>query len=120
MRRPCPAEYVYMNKYLLLPLLFLSACSTLTPAGEKVRLVKSKERVKHCTPTGKVEVNGSGGGAERSHEVDVRFRNMAGEYGNTVLVTKDEGGFYTSEMKGIVFKCPPSPKPASVAEESEE
>ncbi len=89
---------------LLAATLFLSACTTLAPGAEKVKLTRNAKDVAGCSVIGPVETPrrndvGLGGGTE----ADTTMKNNAFSIGaDTVFVTSAMASF-----SGVAYRCGP-------------
>jgi hypothetical protein len=92
-------------------LLVMTGCASLTPAGEKLKIVNKEEEVIHCQAVGKVRASSSissdaGWGMISSRNAKVQMKNMAAEMGDTLLITEDSGSIVTGTTRsGTVFRC---------------
>jgi hypothetical protein len=96
----------------LLALSFTGCVTTsLTPAGEAVRVTSNPEVVKQCKFVGEVfgrdRMNGGLAGQWAAEEnANRRIRNRAAEMGgNVVLLVTDSTGFSGSTKRGEAYKC---------------
>lgn len=100
-------------KFLSPLLLLLTACSSvsLTPAGEKVRVVEHRDELsKRCRVTGKLETSSSQVGnavflALHDDDAKKRLMNMAAEKGDTVYIYKSSSGALGSQYQAYVLRC---------------
>ena len=94
--------------------LFSVSCvtTTLTPAGQKVRVTTNAEAVRGCEFLGEAKasdrMNGGAFGQDAAEENTYRrLKNHAAEMGgNTVLMNRAHTGLHGSSARGEVFRCP--------------
>jgi uncharacterized protein DUF4156 len=88
--------------------LLLTGCVSITPDGERVRVVRNANYVKDCKSLGEVTSRSAWGGmmTEVGYESDSRaLRNdTAARGGNTVLIHTEREGFGTY-TRGEAFRC---------------
>ncbi len=87
-----------------------SACVSVTPAGEKVRVTTSAEVVHECTYIGVVEGRSSWGGyaGQSTGEKNsmAKLQNNAAAMGaDTVLIVTSHSGMGGSQQRGEAYRC---------------
>src|SRR5258708_33438711 len=103
-----------MKKALgLLICLVLTGCVTLTPAGERVRVVKTKNAVAGCLYLGKVAVSGpvytaSGGFVGAAADRATNRKNKTAEMGGNTLLR-------LGEEEDDAYLCPAPPTDSALA-----
>jgi hypothetical protein len=76
----------------------LSACTTLAPGADQVRLTRTTSDVATCKALGNIQV------PQNSSSAQTDFRNQAVGLGaNVALVTE---GFVALPASGIAYRCP--------------
>ena len=101
-----------MRVVFLFTSLLLTSCASLTPAGEALKIANSEKEVEHCVLVGKVAASSGfsndGGMLLIGHRNSkIAIRNQAAEFGDTLLITKDDNGFFGSDRVGKVYICNP-------------
>jgi hypothetical protein len=82
----------------------LSACVSLAPGADKVRITKSALDVSRCTAVGNINVSGGVQGPSQIVDASQKLRNQAvGLGGNAVFVTVAVLGV---PSEGVVYRCP--------------
>lgn len=82
----------------------LSACVSLAPGADSVRLTKSESDLAACTALGKIELPGVAEGQINGTNADVEFRNQTVAVGgNAALVTFAPFGV---PIGGVAYRCP--------------
>ena len=90
----------------LLPIfaIFVSACVTLAPGAEKVRITKIASDVLGCTAVGSVDTVGAPQGPSAIDDSSKELRNKAlGLGGNVVFVTSS---VLNVPQEGVAYRCP--------------
>jgi hypothetical protein len=100
-------EYI-MNARVLIGapgmLLLLTACVSLAPGADKVRVTKNASDVANCSAVGNIKVPGEASGQVDIATADTEFRNQAiGFGGNAAFVTSSPFGI---PVEGIAYRCP--------------
>jgi hypothetical protein len=84
--------------------IFVSACVTLAPGAEKVRITKDASDVAGCTAVGSVNTQGGPQGPSQIADSSTELRNEAlGLGGNVVFVTSST---LNVPNQGIAYRCP--------------
>jgi len=85
--------------------ILLSACFSLAPGADKVRMTKNPSDVANCSAVGNIKVSGEGAGeAADIASADTKFRNqVVGFGGNTAFITASALGI---PVDGIAYRCP--------------
>ena len=82
----------------------LTACVSLAPGADKVRITKNTADVANCSAVGNVRVAIETQGQIDFADADTRFRNqVVGFGGNTAFVTSSSLGI---PVEGIAYRCP--------------
>jgi hypothetical protein len=82
----------------------LTACVSLAPGADKVRITKTATDVANCSAVGNVRVPIETQGRIDIADADTRFRNQViGLGGNTAFVTSSSLGI---PVEGIAYRCP--------------
>ena len=82
----------------------LTACVSLAPGADNVRITKNSSDVANCSAVGNVRVPIEDQGRVDIADADTRFRNQViGLGGNTVFVTSSSLGI---PVQGIAYRCP--------------
>ncbi len=91
--------------FLTLPLLFLFACVTTTPAGEKVRVTSNPDVVKGCQFLGNVKATSGWGGPAGTglgtSNTEKTLQNKTAELGGNVVFVVTSG----VHAAGEAYKC---------------
>jgi uncharacterized lipoprotein YmbA len=99
------------NLLPLAALLALTACTSLTPAGQQVRVTENDTVVQGCQYLGSVRasdrLNGGLVGASTAEtNVEKRLQNQAAEKGgDTVLMKVHDAGTSGASARGEVYRC---------------
>lgn len=109
------------NLIPLAVLLVLAGCTSLTPAGQQVRVTENDTVVQGCEYLGSVRASdrlngGLVGAATAENNVEKRLQNQAAEKGgDTVLMKVHDAGMSGASARGEVYRCAgkvaPSPAP---------
>ena len=84
--------------------MLLSACVTLAPGADQVRLTKKSSDVGSCKALGNIQVPKNDQGLVDGASAQKQFRNQAVGLGsNVALVTE---GFVSIPVAGIAYRCP--------------
>jgi hypothetical protein len=84
--------------------LFLTACVTLAPGADKVRITKNAADVAACSAVGNVNTSGGAQGPSQIVDSSIELRNQAlGLGGNVVFVTAAVLGV---PGEGVVLRLP--------------
>lgn len=100
-----------MNYFILVLMTFiLSSCASLSEKATKLKITQVQDDVKNCTHVGRVQAGSSFGGNGGdvmigNHNSRVKLLNMAAEYGDTILLVKDDAGLFGSDREGMVYRC---------------
>jgi hypothetical protein len=93
--------------------LMVSACSSLSPAGQHVRVTANPDVVRGCEFVGNIKASsgwgGPAGGNMGEDQVQVKMQNQTAELGGNVLfLTSNKAGGYGGSSRGIgeAYKCP--------------
>jgi hypothetical protein len=82
----------------------LSACVSLAPGADKIRVTGTASDVSGCTALGNIRVPRTPGGTVDIANAPNQFRNQAVGLGaNTALVTS---GFVSVPAEGVAYRCP--------------
>jgi hypothetical protein len=82
----------------------LSACVTLAPGADKVRVTKNSADVSSCSAVGNIKVPRDAQGQVDIANADAEFRNQTiGLGGNTAFVTSAPLGV---AVEGVAYRCP--------------
>ena len=82
----------------------LSACVTLAPGADKVRITKNTADVATCSAVGNIKVPRDARGQVDIANADAEFRNQTiGFGGNTAFVTSAPLGV---AVEGVAYRCP--------------
>jgi hypothetical protein len=104
---------------MLLAALVSSACSSLTPAGQKVLITSNPDTVKGCRLLGQVKGSdhmwgGAAGQGAAEDNATTRLKNKTAEMGgNVVFLSRSSTGFSGSSQLGEAYSCPNLPTPLS-------
>jgi len=80
---------------------FLSACVTLAPGADKVRITQNPADVSTCSAVGNIKAPRNGQGQVDIFDVDAALRNQTiGLGGNTAFETSALLG------EGVAYRCP--------------
>ena len=84
--------------------IFTSACVTLAPGAEKVRITKDASDVSGCTAVGSVNTLGGPQGPSEIADSSNELRNAAiGLGGNAVFITSS---ILNVPNQGVAYRCP--------------
>ena len=82
----------------------LTACVSLAPGADKVRVTNSESDLSGCSAIGNIELPGVADGQINGTNAYSEFRNQAVSVGgNAALVTYAPFG---SPIKGVAYRCP--------------
>jgi len=82
----------------------LTACVSLAPGADKVRITKSASDVANCSAVGNIKVPGEASGDVNITSATTQFRNqVVGLGGNTAFVTSTTLGM---PVEGVAYRCP--------------
>jgi hypothetical protein len=82
----------------------LSACVSLAPGADKVRITKNASDVSACSAVGNIHLPRDANGQVDAYNADANFRNQTvGLGGNTAFVT--QSGMFVA-VEGIAYRCP--------------
>jgi hypothetical protein len=82
----------------------LSACVSLAPGADKVRITKNASDVSACSAVGNIHLPRDAKGNVDIYNADTEFRNQTvGLGGNTAFVT--QSGVFVP-VEGIAYRCP--------------
>lgn len=94
-------------RYLYVAIIFvvaLSACVSLAPGADKVRITKDASDVSACSAVGNIRLPSDANGNVDGYNADAQFRNQTvGLGGNTAFVTRS--GLFVP-IEGIAYRCP--------------
>jgi hypothetical protein len=83
--------------------IFVSACVTLAPGAEKVRITKDASDVSGCTAVGSVNTLGGPQGPSQIADSSTELRNQALAFGgNVVFVTSST---LNVPNEGVAYRC---------------
>jgi len=83
---------------------FLTACVSLAPGADKVRLTKNESDIAGCSALGNIQLPGVAEGQINGANADAEFRNQTvGVGGNAALVTYAPFGV---PVEGVAYRCP--------------
>jgi hypothetical protein len=98
-------------KRLIPVLLLVCACTSTSPAGEKVRVTSNPEAIKGCELLGPVKGSSGWGGAATANVSENNsmnaLRDNAAKMGANVVLMVSSG---TTRKEGEAYKCPEPPK----------
>jgi hypothetical protein len=93
-----------MLVFLVLTTSSLTACVSLAPGANNVRLTKAASEVTGCTAVGNISVPRDANGQPDIANADAEFRNqVVGLGGNTGFITSEPLGV---PVEGIAYRCP--------------
>ena len=85
-------------------LILLTACVSLAPGADKVRVTKNPSDIANCSAVGNIKVSGGGSGQADIATADTEFRNqVVGFGGNAAFITASALGI---PVDGIAYRCP--------------
>lgn len=84
--------------------IFLTACASLAPGADRVRVTRDPSDIAACTALGDISLPGVTEGQINGANADVEFRNQTvGVGGNAALVTYAP---YGVPVQGVAYRCP--------------
>jgi hypothetical protein len=84
-------------------LVLLTACVSLAPGADKVRVTKNPSDVANCSAVGNIKVPGTGSGNVDIATADTEFRNqVVGFGGNAAFITSSTLGI---PVEGVAYRC---------------
>lgn len=105
----------------IVALVSLAGCTSLTPAGQQVRVTENDTVVQGCEYLGSVRASdrlngGLVGASTAENNVEKRLQNQAAEKGgDTVLMKVHDAGMSGASARGEVYRCAgkgaPAPSP---------
>jgi hypothetical protein len=85
-------------------LILMTACVSLAPGADKVRITKNPSDVANCSAVGNIKVPGEASGQLDIATAGTEFRNQTvGVGGNTAFVTSSTLGI---PVEGVAYRCP--------------
>ena len=85
-------------------LILVTACVSLAPGADKVRITKNPSDVANCSAVGNIKVPGEGSDQVDITTADTQFRNqVVGFGGNAAFVTSSTLGV---PVEGVAYRCP--------------
>ncbi|HWW81837.1 MAG TPA: hypothetical protein VNY82_19705 [Steroidobacteraceae bacterium] len=95
---------ILLAQITIIPTLLVSACVTLAPGADQVRITKNTSDVSACKALGNIQVPRDDQGLVDGAAAQNQFRNQAVGLGsNVALVTE---GFVSIPVAGIGYRCP--------------
>jgi len=97
-------QRILLAHIMITATILLSACVTLAPGADQVRITDKASDVATCKALGNLQVPMNGGQPADGFSAQDQFRNQAVGLGsNVALVTQ---GFVGIPVAGIAYRCP--------------
>jgi hypothetical protein len=97
-------QRILLARIMITATVFLSACVTLAPGADQVRITNKVSDVGTCRALGNIQVPKNDQGLVDGASAQNQFRNQAVGLGsNVALVTE---GFVSIPVAGVAYRCP--------------